>query len=418
MLASVQEKVSLPSVEEELSVAAAKCRDALAAREFTGLDALIPDAPRDAQGWFELLSRYVPDTSVAAKIMGMRAAIPAELVGHGVKIERYAVLNALSVGALRIGSVSVPNTVKHLYATLCTEIAARERQWESHFDIEHDSERFLDVAQYATLRRFPAGALALTYERLAPIRATLCVHPLALPGYIYQRAFSMPVTKPAIAPHVNYARKGSLILTRSEYERALWLIAKTVEMNPKVKGLNGWSWFYSQTVGEVYPHLAWMRAMFVDGGAYLVDTFPAQPEGYGFAHQNRKRQNLYDQGKFCPRQTAVFWARDFFLDWASRHPELIPDGEEPVRPPRHSTRLRLRPATPSRHAKHNSPITLWDGMAAFDRFGKLKYTALVLALPALILSLAALLISGPWLALLMLPVGGALAFTFQYFFSQ
>ncbi len=341
--------------------------------------------------------------------------MPAERIAAGVILERYAVLNALSVAFPRIASMLVPDTVKRLYAISCVEIAQKERQWDNHFDIQRDTERFIDVAQYATLQRFPAGALDFVYDRLAPLRATLCVHPVSLPRYLYLRTFSIPVTEPAFTPHINYGRKNALILTQADYERSLWLIAKTVEMNPKVKSLNGWTWFLSQTVGEVCPHLAWMRAVFVDGGAYLVDTFPAT---HGFAYNNRRRQILYEQGKFCPRQTAMFWKRDSFLDWASRRPDLIPEGEEPVKAPQDRPRIGMRLPRPAKHAKRNSAITLWDGMALFDRIGAFSYVTLVLIAPALILSLAVLFLLGPWAALLTFPAAVFLAHAFQYFFSQ
>jgi hypothetical protein len=415
MHALEEEKTRVASVEEELSVAAIQCREALLAPEFKGLDALIPDAPSDAEAWFELLSRVRHDPKACATIMQMRAAMPAELVARGVSVERYAVLNGFSVALPRIASVPVPNTVKRLYAMSCAEIARGERQWENHFNIQRDSERFIDVAQMAALQRFPAGVCDFVYDRLAPIRSTLCVHPLSLPRYLYRRIFIMPLTKLAITPHLNYGRKNSYILAQTDYERSLWLMAKTIEMNPKVKSLNGWSWFYSQTVGEFYPHLGWLRALYVDGGAYVVDTFPAT---HGFSYNNRKRQILYEQGKFCPRQTAIFWARDSFLDWASRHPELIPEGEQPVRAPERRVRKRMKLPRPARHAKRNSSITLWDGMAIFDRIGALNYVAVVLISPALILSLAAFFFFGPWAALLGFPAAIFLAHAFQYFFSQ
>jgi hypothetical protein len=410
------EMLMSPSVEEELQAAADQCREASNAPECRAIDAL-PDAPNDEQGWFELLSGYRRAPKAGEVLMAMRAALPAEIAAAGVRVERYAILKAFPVAIARIPDVPVPNTIKRLYATLCTEIAANEPQWQIHFNLD-DTERFLDVAQYATLRRFPAGALGFTYERLAPLRASLSVHPLVLPAYLYQRIVSMPVVKSAIAPHVNFGRKGSLILTRTAYERALWLVAKTVEMNPKLTGLNAWSWFCSQSVGEAFPNLAWMRAVFADGGAYLVDTFPSQPEGYGFAYNNRKRLKLYEEGKFCPRQTAVLWERNILLDWASRHPELAPADEEPIRPPKRLPLVRLKPAKPARHAKHNSPITLWDGMRMFDGLGAGKYCALVLLLPGLVFASIAWLVAGVWLAVPMFPVGVLLGYVFQYYFSM
>jgi hypothetical protein len=198
----------------------------------------------------------------------------------------------------------------------------------------------------------------------------------------------------------------------------MWLIAKTIEMNPEVTGLNGWSWFHSKVVGEVHPHLAWMRDIMVDNGAYLIDTLPAEPERYGFSYNNRKRQILYEQGKFCPRQTAFFWPRDNVLYWASQRPEFAHEGETPVQAPQHQVAPRVRSPKPARQAKRNSSTTLWNGKAALDRMGQYPYIALVLFLPALILSLAMLYIAGAWTAVLTFPIAIFLAHIFQYFFSQ
>jgi hypothetical protein len=408
---------SMP-VGQALQVASDKCIEVINSPQFGELSNL-PDTPRDAQGWFELLSGYDqnPDTDANVGLRRMRAALPVERAAAGARIEHFAVLNALHISANRISSVCLPDTVKHLYATLCIEIAQRERQWEGHFDMEGNPERFLDMAQIATLRRFPAGALNFAYERPAFLRLALNVHPLALPGYLFQRLIAMPFAKPAIGPHVNYARKNSLILLQIDFERAMWLTAKTVEMNPHVTGLNGYSWFYSKITGDVYPNLAWMRDVMVDGGAYLVDTYPAEPGGYGFAYNNRKRQILYDEGKFCPRQTAFFWSRDALLDWASQHPELAPEGETPIQALRRRACIHIKSPKPARHTKRNSSVTLWNGTVALRRFGKLNYITLVLLLPALVSSLACELICGPWLAFLTFPIWVFLAFSFQYFFS-
>ncbi|MEJ2124675.1 MAG: hypothetical protein P8Y47_07650 [Alphaproteobacteria bacterium] len=348
----------------------------------------------------------------------MKGALPDDIAAAGVNLERYAVLQALTAAAPRIACERIPNTVKHFFAVFCTEIATNEPQWNRHFDMEGEPERFSDMAQLATLRRFLADTLNFAYERLPPLRMMLWIPTRTLPGYIYRRIVTMPFNKPSIGPHINYGRKSSLILRKSDYERGLWLIAKTLEMNSEVSGLNGWSWFHSKVVGEIQPHLAWMRDVMADNGAYLIDTLPAEPGRYGFTYNNRKRQILYDQGKFCPRQTAFFWPRDNVLYWASQHPEFAPEGEPPIQPPKHRADTHLKSPKPARQSKRNSSITLWNGKAALDRMGQYPYIALVLVLPALILSLAMLGIAGPWLALSAFPIWVLLAHAFQYYFSQ
>lgn len=77
-MAKPPQMAALASVGEALSIAAAKCREALAAPEFAGLAGLTPDAPRDAEGWFDLLSKYDQDLKAGAALHGMRKAFLAE----------------------------------------------------------------------------------------------------------------------------------------------------------------------------------------------------------------------------------------------------------------------------------------------------------------------------------------------------
>ncbi|MEJ2118073.1 MAG: hypothetical protein P8Y36_09315, partial [Alphaproteobacteria bacterium] len=103
-------------VEEELQNAAITCQKALLTPEFKGLDAHLPDAPHDAEGWFQLLHGYGCDPEVAATLIRMKGALPDDIAAAGVNIERYAVFQALSAAASRIACERIPTTVKHFFA--------------------------------------------------------------------------------------------------------------------------------------------------------------------------------------------------------------------------------------------------------------------------------------------------------------
>ena len=400
------------SVEVELAAAAAKCREALGRPEFAGLDARLPGAPTDAEGWFRLLHGYPHATE--AEFRRIAAALPADAAAAGVRIEHYATLQALTVAAPRMNAERVPNSVKRLYATLCNEIAARAKHWESHFDVA--SWRFNDVAALASLRRFPAGEVGFQFVPRLPAYYPLRIHPLDMAGFFCEVAFAVRGTGPVISLHFNYARANALVLPQIEFERSLWRIASALDYHPRVRALISNSWFHSPRVAESFPRLAWMRDVFTAGGAYAVDMEPGSAADIGY--NSAKRRQLYDEGKFCPRQTLIIWPREDFLSWAISRPELASEGETPpAAPQRARWRIRITPPGPSRAAKHNSSVTLWEGIAAYSR-GPAKYVFLVLLLPALIAAVLAGVALGLLAAIPAFAAALAGAHIFQYFFSQ
>jgi hypothetical protein len=408
----------MTAVTDQLAQAQARCRDALADPKFAGLSERLPGAPHDAPGWFTLLQRHPHDPAVAATLRQMKAALPAEAAAAGVKIEQFAALNAFPAALAEIGEKPLPDAVKRLYAAFCSEVAGRERQWEGLYNIDGDPEPFHDLAAFATLRGFPVGDAAFSFGRMSPLKWALRVHPKALPGFVCELALGMKGTDPAIMPHVNYGRK-TLVLQRAEYERSLWLMAKTLEFMPDVKGLCAVSWLHSSAVGDVFPHLAWMRTMFTEAGAHVVELDPSTPWRYGFNYNNPKRLKLYQEGKFHPRQTVVLWPRDEFLAWAADHPALGPaDEPAPALPEHKGLYMHLRGPRPSRQSRHNSAITLWDGEALYHRWGRLPYALAILLIPALGLAVFLALLTHWWAAIPAFPASLFAAHAFQYFFSQ
>ncbi len=400
------------NVELELTAAAAKCRKALEQPEFAGLEARLPGAPSDAQEWFRLLHGYPHETE--DEFRRLAVALPADAAAAGVRVEHYAAIAALTVAVPRVNAERVPNSVKRLYAAFASEIAARAGHWESHFDVANW--RFNDLAHLASLRRFPAGEINFEAGVRLPAYHALCIHPLDLPGFLTELAFAVGGTRPFMSLHFHYARPNTLVAPQIEFERSLWRVAKAMELQPDIKALISNSWFHSPRVAETFPRLGWMRDVFVNGGAYAVDMEPGRPADIGY--NSARRRQLYEEGKFCPRQTLILWPRDDVLRWANSRPHLASDGDTPpAAPPSRRYHIRIAPPGPARAAKHNSPLTLWDGVAAYAR-GPMRYVLLVLALPALMIAALAGVSLG-WLTVLpAFAIALLAAHAAQYFLSQ
>ena len=415
-MSDVSELYQQPSIDTQLAEAATICRAALAAPKFVGLADRLPGAPADGQGWFDLLGSYPCAPACTEAVERMNSAWPAEARLTGASFEQYAVLHALTVAAPRVSAAPVANSVKRLYAAMCAEVATPTKQWQSHFDLHGG--RFLDLCWLASLKRFPAGEMAFDFVPAIPRSAPLRIRPSALPGLLRYVALDMGGLGPVVSPHLNYARPNTLILQEVEVNRSLWRIAKTLEMNPQVKGFAAVSWFYSAQVAKFFPHLAWLRSTFIDEGAYVVDMEPARAGRWGFEHNSPKRRKLYEEGKFCPRQTLVLWRRDAMMDWARSHPELADEPDEPLASPGKSNRRqRARSPEPARAAKHNSPITIWNGL---DYSGRkpVSYVLRVLLLPPLAIGLAVALAVAWWAGVPAFVAAFVAAWLFQYYFFQ
>jgi hypothetical protein len=173
---------------------------------------------------------------------------------------------------------------------------------------------------------------------------------------------------------------------------SLWRIAKTLELNPRVKGLYAVSWFLSADTGRLFPHLAWIRDMYADEGAYVVDMETASPDS-GFMIGSEARRQLYAVGQFNPRRSLILWPRSELLAWAARHPELADHEDEPIGPVAPGYVKSSVSPRPVRSGPHNSRLNVWNGLALLN-VDSGRYVFRVLLAPAM----AACVISGLLLA--------------------
>ncbi len=411
-------------IRDETLMPLAICRHALN-EEFANFDLRIPDAPHDPQGWFEVLSEIVigrPRSGVRlARIK--KAAEAADPTLPAETIERYALLQTFLITLPRLSTMPIADSARSLFHTLCTEIATGQRRWTAHFD--ELSEAYAELVMMATLRYFFAGELSFEIGKVA--RAWLAkTHPLDLPQLVTELIDKYEGFGPFIRPHICRWRQNSFCLQRAEYERSLWVIAKTVEMQPEIKGLLTDSWLYSTEVGETSPHLAWLREFYARRGAFIIEMEPADPNA-GFLVGSNRRRRLYAEKKFHPRQTIILWSRTEMLKWATAHPEL----GEPTRERNPASRSPLpardlvddaprhQPAATKirRHKFRSGQLTLVRATRFLDGQPRL-YLLSVLIAPAAVAATAAAIALGIWAAPPVFALALVFMWLFQYFFLQ
>ena len=100
------------------------------------------------------------------------------------------------------------------------------------------------------------------------------------------------------------------------------IIAQLMTARTEFKALVGTAWYLDPEVASISPHLAYVRALPEENGAYF---FRGQPEIHRGAFTSKTRRRLYEEGKYVPRPYTMVWPRERLISWASRAVESTND---------------------------------------------------------------------------------------------
>ncbi|HEY2376728.1 MAG TPA: hypothetical protein VGH98_12195 [Gemmatimonadaceae bacterium] len=180
--------------------------------------------------------------------------------------------------------------------------------------------RFVSLCKMATLRRFAAGQF--DWERSGFPRSWFHrVRPLpALGRLLSVVAFQWRGLGPAFFVHMPVTHPVHALF-EGEALKSYYRMARSMELQPEVKGLIASAWLHSPATFEVSPHLAWLNKVFADHGAVMATTGRAAPDS-GVFTRSVERQRAFDEGRFKPTIGLVVWKRRDMLAWAAAHPEL------------------------------------------------------------------------------------------------
>lgn len=356
-------------VTDDIRATAAICR---AAALGDGRD--LPLDGRDSRQCFDLLRDFPADRAGLARLSAKAAALG---LPKG-RMERHLVLRAFDVALARLPLIPAEDSVKRLFCRTCRQVAAAGAAAGDRFHLKAPT--FYQLARVATLNWLPAGEYCFEFTAL-PRSWLLKMAPMMLPEVIRELVGGFGSLGPAmVTTHLWSWRSNPFLVLPSEHERALWRIAETMRLHPRIAGLMADGWFCSPDIAAFCPHLAWVREFFLARGAMLVDMGPA-PADSGFLDGSARRRQLYRDGKLRPRMVLVLWRRAAMLSWAEGRVDLVRDcrAVDPQPP-------GIPPAAAS---------TAAEGRRSWlDRSPK-SYAAATILAPALVV-LAAFLVQQAW----------------------
>jgi len=228
-----------------------------------------------------------------------------------------ALLLAASLDALsRLPEQPVSMAVKGLFLDEIAFFVAPPENWRAHFTFS--DARFCEMGRIATLQRFPAGQY---HWEIAAFSRSWLLRVNGLWRAWTQAFLPMRGFGPLFELHLNDRRKNRIVLLESETRLSCYRAARSLELQPDMRGIMTMSWLYAAETAAVTPHLAWMRRFFIDAGAVIVDLGDA-PADSGFMVGSAERRKQYEEGSYRPKVSCVLWPRSRVLRWAQSHPEL------------------------------------------------------------------------------------------------
>lgn len=93
------------------------------------------------------------------------------------------------------------------------------------------------------------------------------------------------------------------------------MTADMMEVQQYVKGVIGISWFYDPAIASISPHLAYLHALPLSGGAYLLRCKSSAKDVALATATSATRRTLFESGKYTPTSHAFIWQRKDLLRW-------------------------------------------------------------------------------------------------------
>ena len=106
--------------------------------------------------------------------------------------------------------------------------------------------------------------------------------------------------------------------TPQGYDQCYLRIAELLQLNPAIKGMVGFSWWFDPALESISPNLTFLRKVPLENGAQLFRAGTSAAATRTATHLAAERKQLYDSGKYLPTIYLLVWARKDMLEWANR----------------------------------------------------------------------------------------------------
>ena len=294
---------------------------ALKTGELKGVSAALNATQEEISSWARTLwtTFHFPEP-VAARLAATDQLFPGTYATY-----RFLLVHNSLRSLDQLESLPIDDSVKLLMCAEYQHFASPDADWLHRLNpAEYSYRAFTGMS---LLKRFPAGLM--DWEESGFPRRWFAKVPRkdVLPALRYL-VFRMGGLRPLWFPHIAFLRGKVQMIREREWEASILLIAKSMKLQPQIRGILTGSWFYCPSTHRVSPHLSWTPRIFLENGAFMTNIGPADLKA-GFLEGAKGRQELYESGQYWPTETILLWPRKNILQWLENH--ASESGSGPVR---------------------------------------------------------------------------------------
>lgn len=180
---------------------------------------------------------------------------------------------------------------------------------------------FVTACKISTGRRFTAGPM--DWVRGGVPRSWLTKAPWRkAPGILRYLMIECGGFRPMFYMHLAPAPRNRSLVIPAEVHRAYFRMARSLQLQPEIRGIACASWFHDPEVVRQTPHIIPLNTPYLEWGGRILAPIGEAPPDSGFLDYNPERRKLYESGKLRPLATLAVWPRKAAIAWAEQHPEL------------------------------------------------------------------------------------------------
>ena len=241
------------------------------------------------------------------------AALKRKAGVEGDEVERLLLWHAAQGALPQVPSLPVEPSVRR---RLEDDIQQLHR---SKMPLTVGSYHFDRASKMVTLRRFPAGPMEWEVSGI-PRRCFLQGAFAANLRFLAFVIFRTGGFAPFFYMHVAPSPRNRGLSVPAEVCRSYYRMARSLELQPEVRGLVAYAWFHDPAALRDHPHLEAINRPYLKHGGLITVLGPA-PADSGVLQGNAKRSADYLSGKVQYRYGFAVWPREAAVQWAKAHPE-------------------------------------------------------------------------------------------------
>jgi hypothetical protein len=263
----------------------------------------------DAGGEAWRLLQAVQTTAGIEPVTSMKKAAGID----GDAVERLLVWHAARQAAERLSLLPVESNVRAQLDQDLPQLHA------TNAAVDAGSYPFVRAAKIATLRRFSAGPMEWEVDGIPRSSVLKARFPdnLRLLSFVTLRLGGWA---PCFYMHVAPKPRNRGLSAPKLVMRAYYRMARSLQLQPTVRGLMAHAWFHDPVAVRDYPQLRSLNEPYTDHGGLIVTLDPA-PQSSGVLEGDPQRAASYASGRAIYRNGLAIWPRAAAIRWADAHPE-------------------------------------------------------------------------------------------------